>query len=378
MAEPFHDTREDQTLMCAGTVSDGVCTVEDAQVRRTRHDRIHRAQCNTWEITSTTLSADTDTDVPVGHVAAALRDELTAPSWPRPAGAVTHCRVIRGTRQYRNSEGTETSVSLEQWELTLLRRNGLSLRGLVPHRDLLPQLAADLGARWVVCTAPPAGPAAELGDGNPILLNASLAGMLLHELVGHAMEECDIQPGRRVLSTGVRAVAEPPPGRATDDEGVPTGPRTVLDDGLIELTTRDRMACGPDEVPFGHAWCAPHAPAPRIRLPLLKVEVDGAYRASPPDTFIHCTEARAARYFHGRAVLDVASADLVQPSGRRPLPPLRIVVGHSVLATTAFLPPEPVSPITTGVCVKNGDALPSVVRCPPLLLRGAELWRSAQ
>ncbi|GDY34044.1 hypothetical protein GTS_56770 [Gandjariella thermophila] len=152
----------------------------------------------------------------------------------------------------------------------------------------------------------------------------------------------------------------------------------MIDDGVVQSTIRDRIAVSTQTDPAsGHAWASPHGHLPRPRLPNLTIDTPRkTEHITLPDHFVRCILVRGAQYFHGRAVLDVAVAELVQPSKSTRVPPFRIVFGHDDLRTQCtFLDSHefPPATATTGVCIKHGDPLPSTTLCPPMLFAGVTL-----
>ncbi|ASW56479.1 hypothetical protein CIK06_23435 [Plantactinospora sp. KBS50] len=59
--------------------------------------------------------------------------------------------------------------------------------------------------------------------------------------------------------------------------------------------------------------------------------------------------------------------------GTRPIAAVRLGVSIADLARGQWGPAGQVQ-IADGVCVKDGEALPSIIASPPLILEGASLW----
>ncbi|HZB50142.1 MAG TPA: metallopeptidase TldD-related protein [Mycobacteriales bacterium] len=192
----------------------------------------------------------------------------------------------------------------------------------------------------------------------PLLLEPAVAGVLLHELVGHAVEEGDAAEGTRVLPPGVDVRAEPLRATVVDDAGVPTSSVPLVVDGRVSAPPR------------GHAWVGAHGPRPRTRLPLLRVSA-GRPGVEPPADVLRCRAVRGARYFRGLALLDLARVE--RPGGTHRPAAARAVVRAADLVAATLLAGGPESPGRYGLCVKDGDGLPSRVDCPALLLPAVEL-----
>lgn len=379
MVEPFRERRHDHTVTCAAVLSGTTWSVGVPESRQTEHLRSYVPGENRWEVYYATLAPgrldlaqQVVTDV---HQALSVHGDQR---WP--VDTTVRLEVTGGRRDYSNSEETAVSFAIEKWELSLTHRSGASLRRLTDHSRKLSYLVDYLTAQWRWPETPTRNERNVPEGGAPVLLASSAAGVLIHELVGHALEEGDVWPGQQLLPAGVHVTAEAASLTGVDDEGVPTKTRRVIGDGNVLLTVRDRMStmdtCGP---PTGHAVASPHAPMPRLRLPNLHMCADEEVQeTSLPEHFIRCTAVRGARYFHGQAVLDVARAELVTQSGTAPLPPFRLAVGHHELRDLVVITHQGRPEVTPpGLCIKHGEPLSSMVTCPPLLLHQTHLLRSS-
>jgi hypothetical protein len=201
------------------------------------------------------------------------------------------------------------------------------------------------------------GPLAGAPANTPVLLRRPVAGILVHELIGHAVEETDLAPGSAVLPAGVSVVR---PGRTGeyDDEGAEVGgDLLIVEDGRVAARR-----------PAGDAWCGPHSPRPRPRM------LDLHVRASPrtfalPDLYLVVNRLRGGRYFRGQAVLDVAEASLIRDGETWPVAPFRLVISHADLRwrVMPMVSPSDGDPLT-GPCIKDGDLMMSTTSAPALLV----------
>lgn len=272
------------------------------------------------------------------------------------------------SRDCENSDGTRLAVSTDGWAVTVVLGEGEAARRSVASApDLAAQVADLLDPRVRLDGREPAG-LADLPTGPTVLLQPTVAGMLLHELIGHAAEEGHIGAGDRVLPPGVQVIAEPTR-CGVDDEGVPAGPLVLIDDGVVQTTIADRVrAPARGTEPSGYARCGAHAPQPQPRLTHLRIAAPRS--TALPGRYVRCLSATGARYFHGSAVVDVSRAEV--ESGD-PVRPFRLVVERADLlrATVAGAARAGTG---TGFCIKDGDELPSAVRCGPVVLAGARCW----
>jgi hypothetical protein len=371
MGDAFVERRRDSTTTFSAFLSGTEWSIAPPESHTTDHLRSHDPAERTWNIERSTRDP-----VERDHVASALSclrtDLRPLVDLPWPPATAVHVTLTQGRREYSNSEGTESSFSLTQCDISLAHDSGVSLRRAVSRSDELPAVSEYLIANLsrLMSKGSPERAVLDAGADLPVVLAPGVAGVLLHELVGHAMEEDDLQPGQRLLPAGMSVVAEPPPRRGVDDEGVSTSSRVLVADGRVAHRVRDRMGCRSSaHRPTGHAWASPHAPSPRLRLPNLRLlghPRDG--RERPPDRFLHCRAVRGARYFHGQALLDVAIADLVSPGGLEATEPCRLTIGSGDLADAISLGrDDPPDPFPAGICVKNGEPLPSSATGPTLM-----------
>lgn len=375
MSERFEELRRDSTstyhaIRCAAGWS-----LSGPEALLTDHRRSRCGAGSEWEIRRVTGTAPT-ADRPAGR--SLLEENLRLLDGLRwPPDTTVKFTLVHGRRDYRNSRGTEATIDISRWEVSMTHHCGRSLRRVTPHQDGVLALGEYLVANPPPLAPPSRRPARSSDGARAVVLAPAVTGVLLHELVGHAGEEGHLTAGQRILPPGFQITAEPPAGRHLDDEGVESAPLVVVADGLVVTRLRDRQSCQDRaDRPSGHAWASPHAPAPRLRLPQLGVHARPVdYGAVPTEGLLHCRAVRGARYFRGQAVLDVASAELVRPGGREAVAPLRLAVGLDGLADAVALTDGTTrDQAPAGLCVKNGEPLPSWTAGPELLLpAGAQL-----
>lgn len=373
MAEAFQEWRRDSTTTCIAVLCGAAWSIAMPESHSTGHLRRYNPAKLTWNVERRTLK-------PVMHdhaqlVLSRLRQNLRLlGDLPWPPTAAVQVVLTQGRREYNNSEGTNTSFIITQWEVSLTHLFGTSLRRVTFRSDELRTLSDYLIANQPTSESPTRGPLFGSGRDLPIVLAPDVAGVLIHELVGHAMEEDDLRPDQQLLPPGMDVVAEPPPGRNLDDEGISAIPHVLIASGRVSRHVRDRMGCvSVGGRPTGHAWASPHSSLPRLRLPNLRLQVSSrAGGESAPDRFVRCRAVRGARYFHGQALLDVATAELVSPMGQKAIRPCRLVVGPGELIELISLAQDqPPDALPAGICVKNGDPLPSRTIGPELLFPSA-------
>ncbi|MFE7114113.1 hypothetical protein ACFU99_01640 [Streptomyces sp. NPDC057654] len=382
MRPAYRELRTDRTVTCPATRRDGHWHTGAPTSHHSSPPRTYYPRTNCWDVRHHTLTADLQLppDDALADLQQALHHLDTVP-WP-PQTTPT-LQLTRSLRDYRNSEGMTTALATDTWDLSLHGPTGTSLRRLTHSPAALARLAARLAAQWQQQHHQPPPAPAPLPDHTALVLAPAVAGVLIHELIGHALEEGDLPPRTPVLPAHTRITAPPAAGRPADDEGVTTRALTLVDDGTTALAPTDRTTTPHDSCPAGHAWCAPHGLQPRLRLLDLTVHNPAAphgHGAWPAAT-AYCTAVRGAQYHAGQALLDISHAELVT-SGTAPLllAPFRLAAGHRDLARAVFTTTTPAlldkpDHAPRGACIKHGDLLPSRVQCPPLLLPHPRVMR---
>ncbi|MDQ0906582.1 hypothetical protein [Streptomyces canus] len=189
----------------------------------------------------------------------------------------------------------------------------------------------------------------------PVVLSEELAGIAVHELVGHALEEQDLRAGERVL-----------PGRAR----VTAGSSVVIDEGKALDALSDSVKCV-------HHLRAMHGLNSILRFPELEVQAESAEPAECEGPWLRCLAARGARYFGRVALFDVLHAEEWHGAELVWSGPVKFTLDHDRLTAGHFQPPDD-GPLAWqflgGECIKDGDALPSYVACPALTIPEVQVW----
>jgi hypothetical protein len=382
MAEPYSELREDLTDVTTATLVHGRWRQGHGQARRTVHRRALTPH-GVWNIDSADHDPGRERQrqevIDVENALACI-----AAAAGSGARLTTRVELCQGTRIYQNSLGQAFRVASAQWTVAIQRPDGQSLQRIIGNADELGTMAGRLAAEVSKAqnlnlhSAPP-----PLSTSTEIILESSVAGVLLHELIGHALEEHDIQQGSRVLPHDLDIDVEAPQDRDVDDEGVGLATPNLVRAGVVTITPRARDLAGVDRPATGHAWASWHQPAPRVRLAHLRATpVAASDNAALPERYIRCKSVAGARYFRGYAALDVTSADLVTEGTALPLRPFRVVItDHHLQEHTRVIGPVDTQggcdPAAVSLCVKNGDALPSSVTSPVLSISKVPPWTTS-
>lgn len=371
MSDRFQECRRDSTSTCSVVRSEAGWSVATVGSHATEHIRSWDPAGSLWNAEQKTLDpASRDRSA---RVLSWLYQELRLlDDLPWPAATTVQVTLTQGHREYHNSEGIDASIGITQWEVSLTHHCGASLRRVASHSNELRAVGHYLVANRPGPTPDGQGSRSVLGSGAdlPLVLAPEVAGILIHELVGHAMEEGDLWPGEQLLPPGTDVVADVPPSRDLDDEGIVTAPQVLVANGRVSRRMRDRMGCLVDGArPAGHAWASPHSAIPRLRLPNLRLEVSSrAGRETVPGRFLRCQAVRGARYFRGQALLDVIAAEPGSRPGSAATHQCRLAARLQDLTDlTVLTKGNHLEPSPAGMCIKNGEPLPSKTVAPELL-----------
>jgi hypothetical protein len=365
----FEESRADQSVTHQSSCQAGKWAKWAAATRHTRHSRSFDGSAG-WFVTQAEL--------PPGHgiqplvLPSASQAEITEMTAISP-GLIVGLSHLSGTRSYQNSEGAAWSISVEEWQVTV-GLSGASQFYQAPARDAatLVPLVRHLGARALRASPARTARCRPASKIQPTVLDPLVARILIHELIGHALEENDSQPGDQVLPVGFVVTAHPAAGRTVDDEGVPTRPETIVADGCVVAVPHGRPGCSGS----GHSWVGLHQIQPQVRLINLSTMVNPGITAGGtalPDQpaaveYLHCHAVRGARYYRNCAVLDVVDAHQVCGSGSRVTCPFRLLVWPDHLRRARSCREPAADYVPLGQCVKNGDPLISDDRCPALIV----------
>ncbi|HEY4546307.1 MAG TPA: metallopeptidase TldD-related protein [Pedomonas sp.] len=225
-----------------------------------------------------------------------------------------------------------------------------------------------------------------------VVLGPGLAGMLLHEAIGHGLEgdfnrkgisAFSGRIGERVAAPGVTVVddgsLEALRGSITiDDEGTPTERTVLIEDGILKGYMQDRMNArlmGVKATGNGRRESFAHAPMPRMTNTFML-----AGDRDPADILGSVKKGIYAKTFGGGQV-DITSGKFVfscteayeLENGRigRPLKGATLI-GHGpdVLTRVKAIGNDLVLDPGIGVCGKGGQSVPTGVGQPTLLIEG--------
>ncbi|MGW3120119.1 metallopeptidase TldD-related protein [Streptomyces sp. NPDC001107] len=375
MTGAFWERREDQSVRrTATTARAGQWTLGPAAHRRTLHWRGQRNEQVGWLIRTDEVTPQPD-GVTAPLPTEALETLAEGDGWPlADAGHQLSLTHIVGTRNYENSESVSQAVGFDEWHVAgAMPDTGDSVQCVVTDPERLADAAVYVGERLLAQHHVPGPVPAPARSQQAVLLEPPVAAALIHELVGHALEERHVLEGERILPHGCCVTTSGPAGRPLDDEGVTSDELVLVEDGVVVASLADRMT-RPEHrgTPSGQSWAGLHHARPTVRLTHLKAEWNtrGSAELRSRMGFIRCHAIRGARYVNGFAVLDVARANRVSNTTIESPVSLRLIIDHSQLseAIDAHHLAAPVRFDPVGRCVKEGDALPSIANCPALLL----------
>lgn len=211
----------------------------------------------------------------------------------------------------------------------------------------------------------------------PAIFAPGVAGVLVHELVGHALEADTIARGASLLARASGAVApahvrvldDPRRGRVPfriDDDGEPTRPVPLLEDGKVAGTISMR----------GHARRATYA---EPTLPRMGCTFLGAGSMRPDQViadvregvFLRRLEAASTDPSTGIATFRVTDADrIVDGAIAEPLDPFLATIGVlRALATIEAIADDLEFDTCLGTCLKHGQPMITSVGAPTCRLR---------
>jgi hypothetical protein len=361
----FDDERSDESLTVRALIANGAWSTEGAHARRS----IHRRQ--RWPGGSVTRSETRW----AGRIWAERSDVLDRVS--EGAGRLGQLsdwsdarlvvEVTRAKRKYGNSLGISFDLEEEMWAVSVDNGRGWIRRQLTPTIDELTSVARQLLHRKQAAESVDQPiPRTALRSPASLLLPSSFAGLLLHELIGHALEEGHLAGGDMVLPPDVGVVAQPPWSRMVDDGGRPAGTTVLIRDGSV-VRRSSRSAAEAYLARDGHSWVGWHGTQPARRYPRLSVSMACPSRGQLPERYLRVLDVAGARYCAGHAVLSLAALELIDGD----ITVARYGGGHLV-ADLTILPQLKLLPVweepPIGACVKNGDVLASCCTAPTLVV----------
>ncbi|MCY9787135.1 hypothetical protein KIK06_24935 [Nocardiopsis sp. EMB25] len=299
--------------------------------------------------------------------AAALRDHLS--DLGKDFGL--ELKILTGRRRYRDSTDFHFDHRQTWCDVRLFSGNrsyNVSVRDGTDDVVLLPNLLAGMAQELLTQRERRSLPVYRIPHSSTVVLRPNLAGILVHELIGHLLEETD---PKHVGPKGFSVEAQGPPGRAFDDFGEPVQHLFLVKDGVV--SRRDRRERG-----RGFAQAGWHQGPPIVRFTDLTVSSCTSSGAMPQDEFVVCHRSRGAELVGQRALVSVDDAELVRDGvtvGR--LRPFLFTVDAEGLTETMVALLGNSVPGRAGMCVKAGQSLPTRVTSPSIVLNRVALYEIA-
>jgi TldD protein len=212
-----------------------------------------------------------------------------------------------------------------------------------------------------------------------------VGGVLVHEIVGHALEADVVLAGRswlagesgRVAPSDLLILDDPRRGRAawrSDDEGSTAKPVPLIRSGRVAGRLHDsRTADRAGQVPTGHGRCSSYREPVRPRMGCTFVAA-GRWSAEEilysvdDGVYIRRMEAANVDPSTGRAVFRVTDSDrIVGGKLDAPLHPhLLVVEGRNALAGMDRVADDLAFDTCVGSCIRDGQALAMSVGAPTI------------
>ncbi|MCP3981230.1 MAG: TldD/PmbA family protein [bacterium] len=214
-----------------------------------------------------------------------------------------------------------------------------------------------------------------------VVFAAGVGGVLLHELVGHALE-ADAAGGNRgwlaagpALGSALTVVDDPRRGRApwrVDDEGQSVRPVPLLRDGRVAGGLCDLLGAGQAARPTtGHGRRSSFRDPvhPRMGCTFLapgRVGAEEVVGETRNGIYVRRMEAGTTDPATGRAVFRVTDADTIVDGriGRALLPLLLVVDGKTALSAVDRVADDLAFDTCVGSCHRHGQPLPISVGAP--------------
>ncbi|MFE1401341.1 hypothetical protein ACFW53_25695 [Nocardiopsis dassonvillei] len=293
-----------------------------------------------------------------------LRDHLT----DLGGGVGLEVTAQIGRRKYRDSTGFRIENIRTWFNVQLFsnsREDGASVRDGTDDLSSVPELLSGMAQDLLDQRRRQSFPVHRLPRRATLVLPSNLAGILVHELVGHLLEEANPE---RVGPKGFSVEARLPPGREFDDFGEPVQNRLLVMDGAVPHLDREERVKG-----FAQAgW---HQVPPIPRFTNLTVFPYMSSDAVLREEYVVCHRSRGAELIGRRAVVTVDDAELIRGEtavGR--FQPFMFVVDVEALGDAMVALLGASLPGRAGTCVKAGQGLPTRVTSPLIVLDGVALY----
>lgn len=299
-----------------------------------------------------------------------------AATWGHESGHLgAMVEITAGERRYTDSEGKCFHVR-ELWCFLVVELDGehrasdatTGLSGICDRLDRLAQLthrAAGDGLK-------PCPPRSRL------LLTPPVAGVLVHELVGHLAEQ--ILPGETIaFGPDHLVVTARHPRGEFDDEGTPARTTTLVSDGIVgwrgcpQASLRSRFH--PTAHP-GHVQTSWHEGWPRLRLTHLTAHT--RLPSSPADLFegegVVCQTTSGGELIGRTAFLGVSTARRLRDGAlAEPIHPFVFEVRVDELAAKLRRVGEDNTVGYGGTCIRGGHPLPTQTWAPTIELEDTRI-----
>jgi hypothetical protein len=224
----------------------------------------------------------------------------------------------------------------------------------------------------------------------PVIFAPGVGGVLVHEIVGHALEADTILGGRSWLAQleepiaprGLLILDDPRRGRGAwriDDEGVPARATALVSDGVVAGWLHDRKSARlSGRPPTGHGRCSSFREPVRPRMGCTFVAPgsfasDELLQGVERGIYVRRMEAANTDTKTGNALFRVTDSDRIL-AGKldAPLKPLLLHVnGAQALASMAVAEDDLVFDACVGSCHRDGQPLAISVGAPTMRIGGA-------
>jgi len=319
--------------------------------------------------------------------ACAPGDAVFALRWIEHVQEVLARSETRGAcRETRRARRLRVEVRVSRGPRTATATADAVLRpGREPDAERLARAVVDRAARRL--SSRPATP----GRG-AVVLAPGVAGMLVHELVGHALEGDTVARGGSPLArerprfscTDLRVIDDPRRSRApwrADDEGEPAAPALLIDEGRIVGHLLDRASANAlGGCPTGHARRSSYLAPIRPRMGCTFI---AAGRLDPREildsvdrgVYVRRMDAAAVDLDAGAATFRVTDADDVERGAiGDPLDPfLMTLTVADLIGSLDRIGNDLEFDVCVGSCVREGQPLSTSVGAPTIRLRSASI-----
>jgi predicted Zn-dependent protease len=286
-----------------------------------------------------------------------------------------HIHISVGSRQYSDESGRSFTAESGWSRVVVQRLHDGVLHSVTDGSDNigdLPQLlrsgVAELASRRSL---------PELVDRPdrpiPLILNQTTAAVLMHELIAHSAEviprnKLPVRIGPADLTVSVYH----PRKSGHDDQGIPIKPVCLVADGNLRAAfgTRNRQHC--QIVPTGLAQAGWHNGPPYVRCTHMNIR-----SLAPTPRILDeikeavvCTGTSGAELIRRQAYVGISAASLIR-DGRAiaQIRPFTVAIGLNCLVNKICAIGDDVSLGRSGMCLSNGQLLPTKTSSPTIALR---------